>query len=303
VRFDLLSLELFVTVCEEQSIAKAADRQNIAASAVSKRISDLEGRLKTPLFVRGSKGLELTPAAHSLLHHARIVMRDLTLMESELNHHAQGMSGRIRLYASVSTIIQHLPSELRAFLALHPAIRIDLQEGTSQEVVKAVAENAADLGIFGGVVPRQGLTVIPYRTDRLKVLLPIGHALSGRRSVKFEELAEYDFIGPSKGSFLDSLVLRAGSELSGSLKMPIRVHGFETVASMVEAQLGIGLVPEVCAEHYVAHGRLTAIDLDEAWAERQWNLCVQNVHNIPPPVRSLLRHLTGSKGSLSGYQR
>ena len=63
MRFDLLSLELFVAVCEEQSIAKAADRKNIAASAVSKRISDLEARLKTPLFVRSSKGLELTAAA------------------------------------------------------------------------------------------------------------------------------------------------------------------------------------------------------------------------------------------------
>lgn len=295
MRFDLLSLELFVAVCEELSIAKAAERQNIAASAVSKRISDLEIRLKTPLFVRSSKGLELTPAAHSLLHHARIVMRDLTLMESELNHHAEGMSGRIRIYASVSTIIQHLPGELRAFLAIHPAIRIDLQEGTSKEVVQAVAENAADLGVFGGVLPRQGLTVIPYRTDRLKVLVPTGHPLGERQSLKFQELAEYDLIGPSKGSFLDSLVLRASSDISRPLKMPVRVHGFETVAGMVEARLGIGLVPEVCANHYVAHGQLVALDLDEDWAERQWNLCVQATHNMPPPVSSLLKHLTGGK--------
>lgn len=291
MHFDLLSLDLFVAVCEEQSIAKAAERKNIAASAVSKRISDLEARLQTPLFVRSSKGLELTSAAYAVLHHARLVMRDVKQMESELVHHAKGMRGRIRIYASVSTIIQHLPCELRQFLALHPEVHVDLREGTSQEAVKAVVENNADIGVFGGVAPREGLIVIPYRTDRLVALVHKDHPLSGRTSATFAEIAEYDLIGPAKGSFLDSLVLRAASELIRPLKMPICVNGFETVRSMVEAQLGVGLVPEKCAENYVAGGNLAALALDEPWAERQWNLCIQEGQTMPPPVRLLLDHL------------
>lgn len=291
MQFDLLSLDLFVAVCEERSIAKAAERKNIAASAVSKRISDLEARLRTPLFVRSSKGLELTSAAYAMLHHARVVIRDVKQMESELLHHAQGMRGRIRIYASVSTIIQHLPCELREFLSLHPEIEIDLREGTSQEAVKAVVENNADIGVFGGVAPRDGITVIPYRTDRLKALVHKDHPLSAKTSVSFAEIAEYDLIGPAKGSFLDSIVLRAASELTRPLKMPICVNGFETVRSMVEAQLGVGLVPEKCADLYVASGPLAAIHLDEPWAERQWNLCVQEDQGMPPPVRLLLNHL------------
>ena len=292
MRFDLLSLQLFVAVCEEQSIARAADRENIAASAVSKRISDLEGRLNTPLFHRSSKGLELTAAAHALLHHSRVLMRDLKQMEIELAHHASGVSGQVRVYASVSTIIQHLPTDLREFLATHSAIRIDLQEGTSQQAVEAVAENAADIGVFGGVVPRQGLRIIPYRADRLVLLAHVDHPLSSRSSVNFADLTEYDMVGPSKGSFLDSLVLRAASELSRPLKMPIRVNGFETVSSMVEAQLGVGLVPEGCAARYVAGGKLAAVKLDEPWAIRQWNICVQDSQSLPPPVKLLLKHLT-----------
>jgi len=294
LRFDLLSLELFVAVCEEQSIAKAADRKNIAASAVSKRISNLEARLKTPLFVRGSRGLELTASAHSLLHHARIVLRDVEQLESELNDHAKGVRGRIRIYASAPTIIQHLPRDLHEFLNLHPAVRIDLEEGTSQEAVEAVAENRADIGVFGGTTPRHGLRIIPYRKDRLKVLVHKEHPLRARRSVSFRDIADYDLIGPAKGSFLDSLVLRAASELTHTLKIPVRVYGFETVSSMVEAQLGIGLVPEKSADHSVASGNLVAIDFDEDWAERQWNLCVQEGESLSPLVRFLLNHLTNS---------
>lgn len=292
LRFDLLSLQLFVAVCEEQSIAKAADRENIAASAVSKRISDLEIRLNTPLFHRSSKGLELTAAAQALLHHSRVVMRDLRQMEIELAHHAAGVSGHVRIFASVSTIIQHLPGDLSNFLARHSAIRIDLEEGTSQQAVDAVAENAADIGVFGGVVPRRGLKYIPYKSDRLVVLVHRDHPLRSREAVKLADLPDYDLVGPSRGSFLDMLVMRAAADLSRPLKMPIRVNGFETVSTMVEARMGVGIVPEGCAARYVAAGNLAAITLDEPWSVRQWNICVQDSQTLPPPVRLLLKHLT-----------
>jgi DNA-binding transcriptional LysR family regulator len=296
LRFDLLSLELFVAVCEEHSIARAGDRQNIAASAVSKRISDLEARLRTPLFYRNSKRLELTPAAHTLLHHSRVLMRDIKQMEIEIAHHGSGVSGHVRVSASVSTIIQHLPNDLRQFLAGHAGVRIDLQEGTSQKAVEAVAENSADLGIFGGVMPRPGLRIIPYRSDRLTVLMHADHELADHPEISFGTLAEHDMIGPSKGSYLDSLVLRAASELARPLRIAIRVNGFETVFSMVEAQLGVGLVPEACAARYVQGNNVVARPLAESWALRQWNICVRDGQALPAPVRLLLNHLTNVEG-------
>ncbi|MCB1341048.1 MAG: LysR family transcriptional regulator [Pseudooceanicola sp.] len=297
MRFDLFTLQLLLTVCEEKSIARAADRENIAASAVSKRISDLETRLRMSLFHRTSKGLEPTAAAHTLVHHSRVVMRDLKQMEIELAHHAAGVSGLVRIFASVSTIIQHLPSDLRAFLNNHAAIRVELQEGSSQQAVEAVSEYAADIGIFGGVVPRQGLRVMPYRVDRLVVLVHREHPLAERESVKFAEFPDHDFIGPNKGSYLDALVLRAASELSRPLTMKIRVNGFETVAGMVEGQMGIGLVPEGCAARYVSGGELVAVALDEPWAARPWNICVRDTPTLPPPVRLLLEHLSADKAA------
>ena len=117
MRFDLLSLKLFVAVCESKSISRAAAREHIAASAVSKRISDLEELVKAPLFHRTTKGLEPTASAQALLRHARVVMRDLQQMEYELAEHATGLCGRVRIHASVSTILQHLPRDLANFLA------------------------------------------------------------------------------------------------------------------------------------------------------------------------------------------
>ncbi|MDQ0623365.1 LysR family transcriptional regulator [Paraburkholderia graminis] len=295
MRLDLQSLKLFVAVCERGSIARAAEAENIAPSALSKRMSHLEDALKTALFVRSNKGLELTAAAAALLQHARVVLRDIYQMESELLDHAEGVRGQIRLNASLSTIVQYIANDIRDFLALHPGLRIDLQESLSPAVVRAVAENAADIGVFGGTTVTTGLQVFPYRSDRLVVIMPPDHPLSRADRLAFRDVARYPLVGPQPGSYLNSLVLRAAADLDHPLKLSIRVNGFEPVRSMVEARLGIGLVPEHHAERYVSSGPLVAVQLDEPWAERHWKICVREAETLPAPVQLFLKHLLASQ--------
>jgi DNA-binding transcriptional LysR family regulator len=292
MRFDLLSLKLFVVACEQQSISRAAELEHIAASAVSKRISDLERAVKAPLFQRGPKGLELLPAAHALLHHARIVLRDVVQMESELADHSTGARGKVRMHASLSTIIQYLPTDLNDFLDRYPDIGIDLEEVTSQEAVKAVAENAADIAIFGGSPLVGGLRVLPYRSDRLVAIMPADHPLAAAGKLKFAEIAEYDLVGPQKGSYLDSLVMRAAADLARPLKLRIRVNGFEPASSMVEAKLGLALVPEQHANRISTVAHLAAVPLDEDWALRRWKICTRDSDSLPTPVQLLVDHLS-----------
>jgi DNA-binding transcriptional LysR family regulator len=292
MRFDLLSLKLFVSVCEQQSISRTADIEHIAASAVSKRMSDLEAIVRTPLFMRSQKGLDMTAAAHDLLKHARIVMRDLGQLESEMLDHAKGRRGDVRLRACHSPIVEHLPGDLADFLGLNPEIRVSIDEGLSRHVVQSVVENAADIGVFGGGMATAGLHAIPYRTDRLTVIMPKGHPLCGAESVSFAELAEYDIVGPQQGSCLDNLLTRAAATLGKPLRMRIRVNGFEPTSSMVEAGLGMGLVSEHHAARWLAAGALGLATLDEPWAVRQWKICSRDPKALPAPVRLLLDHLS-----------
>jgi len=302
LRFDLHSLRLFVAVCEHGSIARAAEFENIAPSAISKRMSQLEDTLKTALFVRSNKGLELTVAAAALLQHARTLLLDIQQMESELLDHAEGVRGQIRLHASLSTIVQYIANDIRVFLDRHPALRIDLQESLSPAVVRAVAENTADIGVFGGTTVAAGLQVYPYRSDRLVVIMPPDHPLGRASRVKFREVAEYPLVGPQEGSFLNSLVLRAAADLDHPLKLSIRVNGFEPVRSMVEARLGVGLVPEHHAERYVSSAPLVAVLLDEPWAVRHWKICVREAESLPAPVHLFLKHLLASAQHQPGNQ-
>jgi hypothetical protein len=108
----LTSLQLFVAVCELGSIGKAAEREFIAASAVSKRLSTWRPRWTRPLLHRHTRGVNLTPAGESLLHHARSVLFSLDKMQGELSEYADGVRGHVRMHANISAIVQFLPEDL-----------------------------------------------------------------------------------------------------------------------------------------------------------------------------------------------
>ena len=145
-RLDLTSLQLFVTVCESGSIGRAAEREGIAASAVSKRLSDLEGVLETPLLYRHARGGDLTPAGETLLHHARGMLFGLDKMQGELSEYAEGVRGHVRVHANISAIVQFLPEDLAGFLAQHGQVKLDLEERGSTEINRAVHDLVASYG-------------------------------------------------------------------------------------------------------------------------------------------------------------
>ncbi len=289
-RVDLLTLRLFVAVCEERSINRAAEREHIAASALSRRLSDLEASLEAQLFRRHSRGLEALPAALTLLHHARILMRDMAQMESELADHATGLRGSIRLHATIWAIVQYLPSDLNAFLSTHPRVSVEIEEALSAGTIKAVAERIADIGIVASSVLEEGVRVLPYRRDRLVVVMPKHHDLARRAGLHMADLLPYDMIGAKRGSALDQLMLGGEAALGEALKVRVRLSGFETVCRMAEAHLGIGLVPAACAARHCQTMSLAMVPLEESWAERQLNICVAE-GPLPAPVRALVEHL------------
>lgn len=291
-RFDLLTLELFIAIVEEQGIVRAAERRRIAASAVSRRISDMEAMLGVDLFIRHAKGMDLTPAGAALLRHARGLRAAITQMEAELSEHRQGLRGLVRIFANKSAILQFLPEDLVAFLRRYPLVQVELEEGTSPDIVRAVADNAADLGIYGSNIPAPDLLIRRYREDRLVAVMPRGHTLAGRVALNFAAMLEHDFVCLEHGSSIETLCLRAAETLDRALRPRVRVSGFDALFRMVETGLGVGVVPEQIAADSGRLARLTTVPIVEDWAHRPLNLCMRATASQPPAVRLLAEHLT-----------
>lgn len=289
-RIDFLTLKLFIAVIEETSLARAAERENIATSAVSKRISDLEHAVGVPLIKRHHKGIEPTPAGRTFLNHARTILRDMTQLESEIFDYSAGVRGHVRVYANDSTIFGYLPEELSEFLRFCPMVQVEFESKVSSDILTAIAENEADIGLFAGDIPTHGLTVFPYHRDRLMAVVGRDHPLAARGSVQLADLLDYDFIDQQRNSSIEMILLRAAASLGRTLKGRIRVSGFDAICRMVEAGLGVGVLPERFVMR-MSGLAVQTLPLDEPWAERQHKICVLDPDNLPHAARLLLQHL------------
>lgn len=291
-RIDLTSLQLFVAVCELGSIGRAAEREFIAASAVSKRLSDLEATLGTALLYRHARGVDLTPAGESLLHHARTVLFSLEKMQAELSEYADGVRGHVRVHASISAIVQFLPEDLGAFIRQHAGIKIDLEEHLSTEVVRAVQEGAADLGICNTADGVGELQTLPYRTDQLVLIVPSGHVLCTQDAINFESALGYDQVGLHANSSIYLAMRQAATAVGRTIKLRIHVTGLDAMCRMIHNGLGVGVMPQRAFELMHGVGALESIALTDDWATRQIKLVARDFSTLPVTARLLVEHLT-----------
>ena len=282
-----------MAVAETGSIARAAERCHTVASAVSKRLSDLEDSFGTPLLVRGTKGVELTAAGHTFLVRARSVLHQAEQIDEEMRRHASGARGHIRVFANISAIVEFLPAALASFLAKYPDIHIHLEEHVSAAIAAGVADNLADFGILSEVTAVAGLTMTPFRTDELVVVLQPGHFLAEKPGLSFSEIVQLPLVGLHANSSLHHLLARAAADEGRPLNFRIRVTSFDAVCAMVAAGLGISVIPKAAATAYAVQLRLNTIPLTESWARRQLLICTRSDEALPGAARQLLDHLLG----------
>ncbi|PPC74019.1 transcriptional regulator [Pokkaliibacter plantistimulans] len=287
-----MSLELFIAVAEERNLTHAARRKHLAVSAVSKRISELEEQVGSPLLVRFARGVSLTPAGQSLLFYARQVHETLKRLDNELSEFASGVKGHIRIHAITSALSQFLPQDITRFAALYPNIRFDVEERVGSAIVRAVAEGKADLGIITDSTRSQGLETVPYRRDELAVVVPAGHPLVSSSRLHFEEILEYELVGPHADSSVHTLISTAAEAAGKPLKLRIRISSFDAICRVVSAGLGIAVLPRSVVQPYRKNYQLRAITLQDPWAKRSLQLIFKKHDFESPTLRTFIDSLT-----------
>lgn len=300
MHFDLVDLRLFVNISEQNSLTGGAERSHMSLPAASARIKNLEDNFGTRLLHRTGQGVTLTPPGQALLHHARLVLQQLEQLRGDMREYAQGIKGHLRIFANTTAITEFLPKVLPTFLAQHADISIDLRERLSHDIVRAVAEGKTDIGIVAGNVRTEGLEVLPYRRDRLVLATAPGHPLARRASVSFEETLEFDYVGLPEASAIHAFLLRAAADLNRSVKIRIQVGNFDAMCRMIEADAGIGILPDSAAHRYAKTMAVRFIALEDDWAARNLQICVRSLQLLPLFARQLVELLTAQTDPADG---
>lgn len=294
---DPVSLKHFVAVCEEGSIQRAAEREALVASALSKRITALEGELGVALLVRRRRGVQPTDAGQALLQRARELLSHLDQLRAELAAYGQGVQGSVRVLASPSALAEELPDDVARFGARHPGIRIGLEERASQDVVRGLRHGTADLGVLWDAPGElDGLERLPYRSDRLCVAVSPDHPLARRPSLRHADTLDHDSIGVVPGGQIDRL-LRRQAALAGRVPTyRMQVSSIDVACRLVAAGLGLAILPMEAALPHAGAGRLRFVALDEPWALRRFVVVRRAGEAGSAAARMLADELTAAAG-------
>ena len=292
MRVDLASLALFIRVAETHSITKAARAHHIALAAASRRIQQLEEQLGVQLLRRSARGVELTPAGTVVLARARDMIGKVDEMRAEVSDYSKGAKGLVRIHANASALAQYLPGDLAGFSMSHPEIKLAVEEERSVAIVEAVRRGAADVGIVMEGADAQGLQIFEYRTDLLCAVVPRKHPVRERR-IAFARLLDHDFVGLESNTVISRLMLDEAARAGKPLRLRVQVKSFDVVARLVEAGLGIGVLPEDAAQAFAKPMGLRFISLTDAWAARRMFVAVRQYSALNAPSRRLVDHLVG----------
>jgi DNA-binding transcriptional LysR family regulator len=287
MHFDLIDMRLFVNIAEANSLTQGAQHSYMSLPAASMRIKNIEERFGTKLLYRHSQGVSITPAGQAFLHYALLMMQLTEKLNGEMQDYANGVKGHLRISANTNSI-EFLPSVLQSYLATHPDVSVDLKERLSKDVVHAVSEGSTDVGIVAGNIHTGGLQVLPYKRDRLVLTTSSRHPLSDRNTIKFIETLDFDYIGLLEGSAIHTFISQAAKDMNKTLKVRIQLSNFEALCRMIEANAGIGVVPESVAQRHQKHMDIRIVALEDDWAVRNLKVCVRDLELLPSFARDLV---------------
>lgn len=253
---DLDTLRVFVAVADAGNMTRAAASLGCSQPAVSKRLSELEAELGTPLFDRLPRGVRLTAAGALLRPHADRMLAISAGARRELHALADLSRGSLSVGASTTIGGYLVPDLFGRFQRTHPGITLSLEIANTAQIQAAVLDNRVDLGLSEGFVSSEALEVVQIAQDDMVAIVAPGHPLLQRSEVTCACLQEVPVLMREAGSGTRD-VIEAGLRQHGTVISPAMSLGStEALKNAVAAGLGLAIVSRLTVALELATGRL-----------------------------------------------
>jgi LysR family transcriptional regulator, regulator for metE and metH len=295
---EIRHLRLVAAVAEHGSLTRAGRELNLTQSALSHQLLDLEGRLRTQLFLRMGKRMVPTVAGLRLLEAARQTLPTLLATEESLRRLASGRESVLRLSTECYTCYHWLPGALERFREQFPRVEVQVVAEVTRDPIPALLDGRIDLAIVYSDDRDERLEYHPLFADELCVILPAAHRLAGRAYVRAEDFAT------------ENLVMYALNERDSTLFQKVLIPAGVRPARVTSIQLTEGIVELVKAGHGVAvlarwavaphleSGALKAVRLTREGFHRQWAAATVRQPSPPAYLRAFAELLAAGPAML-----
>ncbi|MFK0241406.1 LysR family transcriptional regulator [Microbacterium sp. NPDC090281] len=257
---ELQQLRYVVEVADTLSFTRAAERCFVTQSALSHQIASLEREIGRRLFVRSSRSVRLSEAGQAFVEHARIALRAAERAKEDAAAVDGVVEGTLRIGVIPTVAAIDVPTVLVAYRAAHPRVRVELQVGNSDVLIRRLRQGELDIALLGlrdGLEP-VGVASYALSREQLVAVFPRGHEVALRNSIELEDIAGMTF-----ADFPAATSGRAQSDAAFAAAGLTRDVAFEADS----ATLILGLVESGLAVTLLAPGTVERSGFDVATAE------------------------------------
>lgn len=268
---DIDSLEVLLAVAEEKSFSRAAKRLHRTQPAVSQTVKRLEGEIGESLIDRSSKDGTLTPAGALLLDYAKQMLNLRRSARNAIKELKNLQRGRVSISANGHMMFYLLPL-ITEFTRLHPMIKVDIKRGVASRIPRQIMAREVELGVVSFKPKDRTVNSIEVGSDELVLVVPPDHRLAGQDSVRISELGVENFIAHNANSPYRDQVISEFERRKVDLRIVVEMPSLEALKRLVEARIGIALIPRIIAEHEIASGSLVALKVRELRLSRKLHI-------------------------------
>ena len=290
-------LRYFCAVAETGSFTRAAAREQVAQPSLSQQIMKLEEELGVRLFDRLGRAVRLTEPGQIFLPRARTVLGELRAAKEEVAEKQSTVNGKISVGVIPTIAPYFLPPRIALFSRKYPLATITVMEDVTVRLMDRLRGGLVDLAIMALPARGHDLECYPLRTERLFAILPKGHPLSRKRSVKMKELRSDPFLLLRDDHCFRDTAIEVCKQARIVPQVVFESGQFSSILGMVAAGLGISIVPEMALEK---RPDCSSVLITDERASRTIGVASLKGHFLGRAPRAFLDHLRAHAQSRGG---
>lgn len=287
------TLEIFCCVADHRSFSRAADQLSLTQGAVSQSIGQLEESLGASLFDRSTRPPSLTPGGARFLRGIRGILKTYQRLGDEVRQLDSDTPGEISIGSIVSVGLSYLPSATEEFSRLNPGVSVNTAYGTSERVIEMVTGGEVDFGMVSFPRSTKTIEAVPWLDEPMRIFCSQNHPLADQRSVALEQLCGIDMIGFTRSLELRHQIDRVLAHAGITVQFPMEFDNTDSMIRAIQANGGIGILPEAAVRRETADGSLRVVACREFRMSRPLGMIFRRSARLSPPAGDFCSLLLG----------
>jgi len=283
---------LFKEIAASCSMSKGAEACGVSQSAATQHVKEVERRLRTVLFDRSKRPLELTEAGRVYAGFAREVARLEEQMERSIDALERG--GTLRVASIYSIGLTEMNRLQERFAAANPLAHLHVEYMRPDRVYEAVRTDAADLGLVSYPESSREIAAIPWREEEMQLAVAPGHPFATRTEVDPWELAGRDFIAFDEDLSIRHELDRFLRARNVAVHVTMHFDNIQTIKEAVALGNGIAILPARTMLTEIAQSRLAAVRLNAPGLVRPIGVVHRKRKTLTGAARAFLELLDGA---------